>query len=144
MGRPRKKEKRILMDDGQWHYICIKCESYKPEKEMGINRNRPFGIDRYCRPCKKDYQSKFNKNNDSLIKKGDIQYGTAWVEPMGRHLTIRGNNRKKDIEDLTTYFINMGYDVTKPIHEQFGKRIEDKYGVILEFDEVHYSKKDVS
>ena len=139
MGRPFKDKKRYMGDDGLWYYRCRTCEQYKSEEEMGKNRNQAFGVDAYCKDCKSQYKSK--KNRNSLVGQKSKEYNSVWIAPTGRHLLLTNYNLQDD-RDMEEYLTNMGYDLEQPIWEQFGKRIEDKYGVKLEFDDIPYYERD--
>lgn len=141
MGRPFKTKKRFMGDDGLWYYRCSTCEEWKSEDKMGMNRNKPFNIDAYCKECKNERLKSYNKKKSGLVGQKSAEYNSAWIQPTGRHLQVN-NVCDEDYRELEEYFIKMGYDITQPIHKQFGKRIEDKYGVILEFDDIPYQDKE--
>jgi len=135
MGRHIKEKKRYMGANGLWYYFCIRCKQYKDETYMYKNKYKAFGIDIYCSTCKvENRKEKQRKPTNREI------YGTNMVEPTGRHLRIYPSLTDKP--DLELYLTNMGYDTTKPIYKQFQKRIEEKYGVILEFDDIPYQEKE--
>lgn len=138
MGRPFQDKTRYMGDDGLWYYRCRTCNEYKNEDQMGRNRNLPFGIDGYCKDCK--LKNRSNKKK-SIMTQTNKEYGTSWIEPTGRHLNLKYATLQDD-RDMEQFLINMGYDLEQPIWEQFGKRIEDKYGVKLEFDDIPYYERE--
>ena len=138
MGRPFEDKKRVMGADGFCYYRCVKCNTYKPETQMGKNSSKSFKIDGYCLECKKKNRSSKKK---SIMTQKNKEYGTSWVEPTGRHLNLKYHTLQDDRE-MEQYLIRMGYDLEQPIWEQFGKRIEEKYGVKLEFDDIPYYERD--
>jgi len=135
MGRPFKEKRRFMGEDGLWYYHCVRCKEYKSEKYMYKNQHKAFGIDIYCAPCKLEY-----RREQQRVPTQKEKYGTNYVVSTGKHLRVYP--RKTDDEDLELYLTNMGYDTTQPIHKQFQKRIEEKYGVILEMDDIPYQEKE--
>ena len=125
-------------EDGLWYYKCYTCEQFCPEHEMTVNRNKPFGKDIYCRDCKKlRRQDKTRK----IITQFNKEYNTAWIEPMGRHLNLKGLTNE-DIIRTIEFLKEMKYDTSQPIHKQFEKRIKDKYGVHLSFNDTPYQQRE--
>jgi len=135
MGRPIKEKKRYIGENGLWYYFCIRCEEYKDERYMYKNKHKAFGVDIYCSTCKKE--ERYERYRKPTMNE---QYGTSYVAQTGKHLRIYPT--PFDDEDLNEYLTNMGYDTTQPIYLQFKKRIEDKYGVILEMDDIPYQEKE--
>lgn len=138
MGRPFQDKTRYMGDDGYWYYECRTCNEWKNENRMGKNKNNAFGIDYYCKECKTNNRSNKKK---SIMTQKNKEYGTSWIEPTGRHLTLKYYTLDDD-RDMEQYLTKMGYDLEQPIWEQFGKRIEDKYGVKLEFDDIPYYERE--
>ena len=125
-------------EDGLWYYKCITCEQFQPEYDFHNNRNKPFGIDVYCKMCKKENH---RPTQTKLLTQINKQYGTSWIEPTGRHLNLKGLT-KEDEKYFKEFLTKMDYDLSQPVHLQFQKRIEDKYGVILDMDDIPYQEKE--
>lgn len=137
MRRPKQQKRRYLGEDGMWYYCCITCNDYKPEYEYTNNREKSFGKNPYCKECVKE--KKWEKQ--VLPTKPTKEYGTRWIAPVGRHLNLKDLTNDDKINAIE-YLKQMGFDTSQIIHHQFGKRIEEKYGVILEFDDVPYYEKE--
>ena len=138
MGRPFKGNKRYIGEDGLWYYKCYGCEQFCPEYDITNNKNKPFGKDIYCKPCKK---LRRKPSQRKIITQTNKQYNTSWVEPMGRHLNLKGLT-DEDKTITIKFFNNLNYNTNEPIYKQFQKRIEEKYGVILDMDDIPYQEKE--
>ena len=125
-------------EDGLWYYRCVSCNQYSPEYKFNKNRNKPFGINIYCKTCHKEHH---RPKQRKLITQVNKEFGTSWVEPTGRHLNLKGLT-EEDEKITIDFFISMDYDTKQPIYKQFQKRIEEKYGVILEMDDIPYQDKE--
>lgn len=110
MGRKRKKEKRIMSDDG-WMLWCNDCQGYQPESNFHNDKNRPFG--KYY-ICKEHRKQKMQPKDDT-----DMSYL--------KYVFLSDDEKQEALNALE----RIGYDITKPIHTQFEQRIKNKYGVIL-------------
>ena len=138
MGRPVKEKRRYIGEDGLWYYKCYICEQFCPEYEMTNNNKKPFGKDIYCKTCKK---IKRTSKQRKVITQTNKEYGTSWIEPMGRHLNLKGLTDEDKMLTIQ-FFKNMEYNTDEPIYKQFQKRIEDKYGVILVMDDIPYQDRE--
>jgi len=141
MGRNIKTRTRFLGKDGEWHYECRTCKEYKPESKMSTNKNKAFGIENLCKECKNEAAKHRNYEKYYIPKRKNPEFGTKWVETTNRTMSLK-YVKDDDFEDTEDFLERIGYDLNEPIHIQFGKRIEEKYGVQLEFDDIPYQEKD--
>ena len=111
MGRKKLPQKRIFSEEG-WLYYCSMCEGYKPESEFNKDRNRPFGMYYICKEHRKE---KYNERNNIDPNDGLDHIKLVFVN-------------ESDEEGKDRFLEGMGYDLTKNIHKQFIKRIQEKYG----------------
>jgi hypothetical protein len=87
--------------------ICSSCGLEKKLESFGKNKQVPGGIEKRCKICKNNYNKKYRKENSTGVD--------------GRMLKL--NPTKKEDWCKTYQFLKqIGYDVTKDIHEQFAKK----------------------
>ena len=141
MGRPFIEKKRIMKEDGNWHYLCSSCKEYVAEYMMTKNRQKPFNVDIYCLDCKRKKNAERNATSKNIPKRVSKEFGTRWIAPTGEHLNLRGQT-PSDKMMMIQFFEKIGYDLSQPIYKQFQKRIEEKYGVILDMDDIPYQNKE--
>ena len=104
-----KKPKRIIQEiNGEMLYQCMTCEELKPTYDFMTNRKVIDEVHYHCREC---VSSKKQKNrNDTRIDDYQIE-------------SVKNQ--------VIQFFKNMGYDMDRPISEQFIRKIKEKYGVDL-------------
>lgn len=111
MGRKKQPQKRIFSEEG-WLYYCSMCEGYKPEDEFNSDKNRPFG--KYY-ICKDHRREKYNEKNNIDPDDGLDHLKLVFVN-------------ESDEEGKDRFLKAMGYDLNEDIHQQFLKRVREKYG----------------
>lgn len=87
------------MLEEEWGYRCSRCENYLPEDHFHRDKSKPpFYIAYTCKECRKN-----SDDHKPMLYQSDIDAG---LEILRR----------------------LGYDIEGDIHQQFLKKIKDRYG----------------
>ena len=57
--------------------ICIKCKEIKELSEFGKCKNKPDGINYYCKKCENERTSAYKKTNPEQHRVGILNYGRS-------------------------------------------------------------------
>ena len=125
----RHRERRIENENGEYLYRCSVCEEYKPKEEMTTDNAAKYSVGYYCHPCKR-IQTKekwAEKKQKNKIEKNSYEYKIQDTS----YLNLTGV-AETDYEETKAFLATLGYNPNEPIYPQFKKRIEEKYGVLLD------------
>jgi len=93
------RHNRRVMGDSGWTYRCSRCTEYLTEESFHKDKSKPpFNISYTCKECRKTSETE---------------------EPM-----LYQSDREAGLEVLR----KLGYNTDENVHEQFMKRMKEKYG----------------
>jgi hypothetical protein len=96
----KRKNRRILDENGQWTYKCNRCDLYKISDEFHNDKSKPpFFLGYTCKNCRK-------------LK---LDYEPVVTEDM-----------RIEMDKILS---NLGFDLEQNIHEQFQLKIFEKYKI---------------
>lgn len=73
---------------------CNKCKEGKGLCEFWKDKSKRDGLDCWCKPCTRESNNKYNKENAERLK----EYGRGWREKNSEHLKEYWDKRAYDLE----------------------------------------------
>lgn len=91
----------MMTDDG-WKYFCADCNDFHPKSWFYLDQKKPFGVFPSCNMNKGGGGNKKGVKSDRSTK----------------HLKMQPIS-DDDIRIVLNFLTKLGYDVDKPVHEQW-------------------------
>lgn len=124
----RHRERRIQNENGEYIYRCSKCDNYLSKEEMVKDISAKYQIGYHCKVCSNAYEKE--KRVKQQLKDKEMKNTYEYKIQDTSYLNLTGVV-DSDYDEVKVFLSKIGYNPDKPIYPQFKKRIEDKYGIIL-------------